>query len=89
VRADREPDVLECVKDAIGETWTRRDHLHFRKLRSDGQRMVLCKHIADLQLCCFVMASNRKNMRRRSNSFATRRAVTLVGGLPNSNWFMV
>lgn len=87
VRADRESEVPGWASNAIAKLKLHQTKsLHFRKL-DDLRKTIVCQHIADLPVRCFVMASNKKNMRRWRNPFAEKRAMTLVGALPNANWF--
>lgn len=52
--------------------------VHFAKL-SPYRKLVACKHLADLPVRCFVVASNKQNMRGWRNPFAEK--------IPSDNWF--
>jgi len=53
--------------------------IHFRKLRPNWRKETVCKEIANLPLRCFVVCSNKKNMKGHENPFA--------GKVPSQNWF--
>lgn len=87
VSADRENEVPGWVADAIGKLrLPQTKSIHFRKL-DNLRKTIVCQHIADLPVRCFVMASNKKNMRRWQNPFAAKQGLLLSGSLPNANWF--
>jgi len=52
--------------------------LHFKNLTIENGRKA-CSMLAQLPVRCFVVASNKKNMRRYENPFA--------GQIPSKNWF--
>ena len=53
--------------------------IHFRKLRTHGRKETVCREMANLPLRCFVVCSNKKNMKGHDNPFA--------GKVPSQNWF--
>jgi hypothetical protein len=88
VHADRESEVTEWVAQALAKLRLHQTKaIHFRKLDT-LRKTVVCEHLADLPIRCFVMASYKPNMRRWRNDFAARKSQELVGRLvPNPNWF--
>lgn len=87
IQKERETEVAGWVRDAIAKLRLHQTkHLHFRKL-DDLRKTIVCQHLADLPIRCFVMCSNKQNMRRWKNKFAADKAFTIVGAMPNSNWF--
>jgi len=52
--------------------------VHFAKL-SPQRKMLACQHVANLPVRCFVVASNKQNMRGHRNPFAEK--------IPSDNWF--
>jgi len=53
--------------------------VHFRRLRPRWRKELVCDAIAGLPLRCFVVCSNKKNMRGYENPFAEQ--------VPSKNWF--
>lgn len=53
--------------------------LHFRKLRPRWRQELVCREIAALPLRCFVVCSNKKNMKGHMNPFAAQ--------VPSQCWF--
>jgi hypothetical protein len=53
--------------------------IHFRRLRPSWRKEVACKELAQLPVRCFVICSNKKNMRGYENPFAAQ--------VPSQNWF--
>lgn len=88
IRADNEPNVLPWVKEIVGKLESPQvRHLHFRKLKPDWRKLIVCKEMAKLPIRLFVFASNKKNMRRHHNRRAEAKGETLVGTFRNYNWF--
>jgi len=52
--------------------------LHFAKL-SPTRKMTCCEYVADLPVRCFVICSNKRNMKGHRNTAAER--------IPSDNWF--
>src|SRR5262249_41808435 len=79
IGALNERNVVPWVRDIIRhfKNYQRRD-LHFSNLHP-GHRRFVCDYIAMLPLRCFVVCSNKKNMRGYRNPFAEK--------FPNPNWF--
>lgn len=79
IRLPREGEVLGWVRRVLAslDQHQRRD-IHFRTLAL-GKKAVVCNALAKLPLRCFVVLSNKKNMRRYRNE----RAETI----PSKNWF--
>ena len=87
VRAEHEANVPEWHAELMTKLRSpQMKHLHFRKL-TDLRKTIVCQHLADLPIRCFVMASNKRNMRRYKNPFAEKKGVELVGAMPTYNWF--
>jgi hypothetical protein len=79
MRAKWEPDVVGWVReirDAIGVK--QRPDLHYRTL-SPTRKVAVCTRVAQLPLRGFVIASNKKNMRRYRNENAAK--------IPSQQWF--
>ncbi len=72
VRADRVTETIQRTK-ALRARLSRviRPDIHFRFLRGENKELV-CREIAKMRLRCFVVMSNKKNMRRYSNPKAER-----------------
>lgn len=79
VRAENQAKVSEWVSK-IASAIPRRQtpDIHFKNLNSINKALV-CRQVADLDVRCFVIASNKKNMEGYSNPAA--------GKIPSSNWF--
>lgn len=79
MRAKWEPEVVGWVRDIRdGIGIKQRPDVHYRTL-SPTRRVAACSRIAKLPLRGFVVASNKKNMRRYSNERAAR--------IPSQQWF--
>jgi hypothetical protein len=80
VRADRQSE-LSWVRDILGKLNSpqRRD-LHFQRL-DDLRRSKVCCEMANLPLRCFVVMSNKRNMRGYTNQRAAKVYT------PARNWF--
>lgn len=79
VDATREPDVpawIASARSSLGGNQIK--DIHFRKL-SDARRAIMCREVASRPLRCFVVASNKKNMRNYHNANAAK--------VPSDNWF--
>jgi hypothetical protein len=79
IGAPNEKNVVPWVQDILKvfKKYQRRD-LHFSNL-NDRNRRISCEQIATLPLRCFVVCSNKKNMKGYRNPFAEK--------YPNPNWF--
>ncbi|MDX2264337.1 MAG: DUF3800 domain-containing protein [Hyphomicrobiales bacterium] len=79
IDAEREADTVTWVREIVSNF---RNHqkrgLHFRDLNPAKKRLV-CARMATLPLRCFVVASNKKNMRGYQNPWAAQ--------MPSRNWF--
>lgn len=64
--------------DILRETRSQRKDLHFTNLKPWNKR-IACREIANLPVRCFVVCSNKKNMRGYKNPFAEK--------YPAPNWF--
>jgi hypothetical protein len=53
--------------------------IHFRRLRPVWRKELVCDAIAKLPIRCFVVCSNKKNMKGHENPFADK--------VPSQNWF--
>jgi hypothetical protein len=81
IGAPNEPNVVPWVRDIIRQFKNyQRPDLHFNNL-SPWKRRIVCAEIATLPCRCFVVCSNKKNMRNYSNPFVEK--------YPNPNWFYV
>ncbi len=79
MRAKWEPDVVGWVRDIRdGIGLKQRPDLHFRTL-SPTRKVAVCNRIAALPVRGFVIASNKKNMRRYHNANAAK--------IPSQQWF--
>ena len=75
----REPEAATWVPEIISSlTKYNLSTLHFKHCNVTNGRIV-CGKIAGLPVRCFVVASNKKNMRGHSNPFAAQ--------IPSKNWF--
>jgi hypothetical protein len=84
IRADREPEVIHKVKQLRSVLeGVIRPEIHFRFLRSDYKRIV-CQEIAQMHLRCFVVMSNKKNMR----GYVNKRAQRIFGRNTFYNWMI-
>jgi hypothetical protein len=77
--AHREPEVTPWASElmaAMGSHQMR--DLHFQKL-SPARKLLACDSVATRPVRCFVVASNKQNMRGWKNPFAEK--------IPSDNWF--
>jgi hypothetical protein len=87
VHADREAEVIAWLRDLMPKFRSpQMQHVHFRKL-NDLRKTIACPHIAGLPLRAFVMASNKRNMRRYRNPFPESRSLSLVGAQQTYRFF--
>lgn len=79
IAADREREVTGWISDLRKKLNSHqlRD-IHFQKLQP-GRKLISCNHVAELPVRCFVVASNKRNMRGYSNPFAEK--------IPSDNWY--
>lgn len=79
IDARREAEVSTWIGDmtAAVRSHQLRD-IHFAKL-SPQRKLLVCQHLANLPVRCFVVASNKQNMRGWRNSNAEK--------IPSDNWF--
>lgn len=59
--------------------------IHFRKLR-DPHQLAVCEELAKLPVRAFVVASNKKNIRRYKNDFAQAQRDTLMDHSQSYSW---
>ncbi|MAL79263.1 MAG: hypothetical protein CMN55_09150 [Sneathiella sp.] len=79
VRAERESEVKQWVKDIQDGLWRHNSKiLHFAKL-NENKKLFVCNQLANLEARYFVVCSNKKNMRGYNNPFAAK--------IPSKNWF--
>ena len=79
IDAAREKELRVWLRDLVGSLRKyNASTLHFKHCDTENGRLA-CATIADLPLRCFVVASNKKNMRRYFNPFAAK--------IPAQNWF--
>ena len=79
IKAAREKEAITWVRDIIGNFHNHQAKgLHFRHLNPAKKRLV-CAKMATLDLRCFAVASNKKNMRGYRNPWAEQ--------IPSKNWF--
>lgn len=79
VAAARESEVDEWGARLLHSMNSRQmREVHFAKLPA-SRKLVACQHIASLPVRCFVVASNKQNMRGWRNPFAEK--------IPSDNWF--
>lgn len=79
VSASREKEVVSWVRNILqGIRSHQRPDLHFSNL-NESKRAHVCREISELNLRCFVVASNKKNMKGYVNPFADQ--------IPSKNWF--
>lgn len=79
ISAENEPNVAGWVAEmaAAMNSHQMRD-IHFQKL-SPARKLLAAQHIAARPVRCFVVASNKQNMRGHQNPWAER--------IPSDNWF--
>ncbi len=73
-----EKNVAPWRNEILRQIRSQRKDLHFTDLKPWNKRIV-CSEIAKLPVRCFVVCSNKKNMRGYRNPFAEK--------YPNPNWF--
>lgn len=71
IRAKHEPEVTNWVHTILSKAGCKRTDLHYRYLSAPQKRIALGE-LAQLPLRGFVLASNKKNMRRHRNERAER-----------------
>lgn len=72
IDADRETEIHDWIKGILEEIKSSQlKNLHFSRL-NERKRLICCHHIAKLPLRCFVVASNKKNMRGYRNANAAK-----------------
>lgn len=79
VSADRENEISEWI-GALREDLNSRQlrDIHFQRLTA-ARKLVACQHVASRPVRCFVVASNKQNMRGWENPLAAK--------IPSDNWF--
>jgi hypothetical protein len=85
IAANREEDTVDWVTDIVIDIESKKRSLHYRNFRPH-MKMGICRNMAKLKARYFVVAFNKKNMRRHTNLFAERRAELLVGAPQNAFW---
>lgn len=78
VRAPNEKNVVPWIQEILQKIRSQRRYLHFTDLKPWNKRIV-CGELATLPIRCFVVCSNKKNMRGYRNPFAEK--------YENPNWF--
>jgi hypothetical protein len=78
IGAPNEKTVAPWRNDILEQIRSKRPDLHFTDLKPWNKRIV-CAEIAKLPVRCFVVCSNKKNMRGYRNPFAEK--------YPSPNWF--
>lgn len=79
IRAEREHETMKWVRNMVANlTGHQRKGIHFSHL-SPPKREYVCRELAKLPVRCFVVASNKKNMRGYTNPNAAK--------IPSRNWF--
>jgi hypothetical protein len=78
IGAPNEKNVATWRNDILREIKSQRKDLHFTDLKPWNKR-IACAEIAKLPARCFVVCSNKKNMRGYNNPFAEK--------YPAPNWF--
>lgn len=79
IRAEQEANTTAWLGDIIGKMNSHQmQYLHFRNL-SDWRKATACAELAKLPVRCFVVCSNKKNVRGWNNPFAAQ--------VPSKNWF--
>lgn len=72
VRVENEPNVSNWVRDIRSDIDVKqRPDLHFRKL-SPKRKLTVAQRVAELPIRCFIVASNKKNMRQYHNPRAEK-----------------
>ncbi len=78
IGAPNETNVPQWRDDLLKQVQSKRNHLHFTDLQP-WHKTTVCYQISKLPVRCFVICSNKKNMRGYRNPFAER--------YPSPNWF--
>jgi Protein of unknown function (DUF3800) len=71
IRTKHEPEVSDWVRTILSKARCNRTDLHYRRLSAPQKRIAL-QEVAQLPLRGFMLASNKKNMRRHRNERAER-----------------
>lgn len=80
IRKEHEQEAASWVARTIGQMNSpQMKNLHFRRLRPAWRKEIACRELANLPVRCFVVCSNKKNMRGYQNPFAAQ--------VPSQNWF--
>jgi hypothetical protein len=79
ISTEHEADVPSWIADLTTalQSHQMRD-LHFQKL-TPARKLIACQHLASRPVRCFVIASNKRNMRGFRNPFAEK--------IPSDNWY--
>lgn len=79
VAAEREAEIPSWVAEMAREMASRQmREIHFQKL-TPQRKLIACRHVAQRPVRCFVVASNKQNMRAHKNPWAEK--------IPSDNWF--
>ncbi|ODT64184.1 MAG: hypothetical protein ABS77_01455 [Phenylobacterium sp. SCN 69-14] len=77
--AEREADVPQWISEMMTEMASRQmREIHFAKL-NPARKLIACRHVAARPVRCFVVMSNKQNMRGFRNPWAEK--------IPSDNWF--
>lgn len=80
IRAENEARCVRIVRDFKEEIGSiQRPDLHYRHLTA-ARKLTVCQKLAEQELRCFVMLSNKKNM--RSGSVCLNRLAVWISGSP-------
>ena len=72
IRKSREAEVVGFIRDLLQELKIRgRTNLHFRSM-SESKKLRACERLAKFNARLFVVASNKKNMRKHRNKNAEK-----------------
>lgn len=79
IRAENQANVSGWADEILSAfRYRQTSQIHFTDL-NDAKKAAACRALAKLDVRCFVVASNKKNMQGYNNPFA--------GKIPSSNWF--
>lgn len=79
IRAENQSKVPEWADNILSQFRYRQTaQIHFTDL-NDAKKAAACRALSNLDVRCFVVASNKKNMEGYNNPFASK--------IPSSNWF--
>lgn len=79
IRAENQAKVPEWADSILSKfRYRQTSQIHFTDL-NDAKKAAACLAVSKLDVRCFIVASNKKNMQGYSNPFA--------GKIPSSNWF--